>query len=190
MTAGSNQESKKEPRLVLHTGFPPIEGVNGLPLIRGRAAAASFSVVSAEGESWWDRWFGRRHVHLVRVELPVRGDRIQLSVCPAETRRWGTTQGFPDLERCVASVALETSRQDPEDLFRVVEWEPTETVLLKKSVNHWLVVQSAQDNLDWVYAQTSPNRGQDTIAYQNEGSWQLQLKDQPIPSIMITIQDH
>ncbi|KAG1439027.1 hypothetical protein G6F56_012434 [Rhizopus delemar] len=192
-------QSEQEPRLVLHTGFPPLEDIHGLSIFPGKAAAASFSPkaqeVSLMGESWWDRLFPSRHVHLTSVEIPVRGhsnQAVSLSICPSERGRLGTDQGYPDLKKCLSTL-LSHLESSPEEPFGVVEWVPEDVVVLKKTNVYWLVVQSPDEgSLDWVYAQRSKsvNEKEVTIAFQSENGWQMQLKDEPVPSVMLMVEEH
>lgn len=203
-------KQEKKPTLVLHTGFPPLETVKGLPILPGKAAAAAFipkpSTTTNDvkvqtrkgGESWWDRLFPNHHVHLSRVQLPIMSSTNKtmtatLSICPSERSRFGSSR-FPDTKKCLSTRLVQLSPIEEGDDFGVIDWEPELVVVLKKSTVYWLVVQApdVDASFDWVYAKESKDavEKESIIAVQNENGWQLQLAEQPIPSVMILVEEH
>ncbi|KAI7859333.1 hypothetical protein BDC45DRAFT_497379 [Circinella umbellata] len=208
----------KNEHLILHTGFPAI-GVesDGLPILHNQGAAIAFSPntagfsllttnsddnLSVQKESWWDRLFPWRHVHLHSVQLPVHSSKpikARLAVCTS-TRDSTLWQNFPDVSQCVSS-ATPLTVLDPQDDPGVLEWiapgpnnaadgNENDAIVLRKKNVYWLVVQTEQDEFDWVYALPSEEYIGDTqIAYETQNGWKLE-QDDNIPSIMITVVDH
>ncbi|KAI8050127.1 uncharacterized protein B0P05DRAFT_563197 [Gilbertella persicaria] len=202
------QETKA--RVILHTGFPPVEHISGLSIQPGKAAATAFSPNPTNfkeigmdrsyhrtGESWWDRLFPNRHVHLVSVQIPVSSptqhNRIEgtLSICASKRHGMFGNIQVPDLNKCVQTVSVNNHQDEvtEDDLFGVLEWVPEEeVVVLKKSKLYWLVVQSDKEAFDWVYAEGGSN--QYGTAYETEAGWELKLEGEPVPSAMIMVKDH
>ncbi|KAI8363921.1 hypothetical protein BD560DRAFT_403909 [Blakeslea trispora] len=209
-TYNSSNESTN-PRIILHTGFPPIDNISGLPIQSDKAAAIAFSpnpenfkeismsrsLHLAGGESWWDRIFPNRHVHLVSVQIPVASsttkNHIQgkLSICASKASNHAQV---PDTNKCVETVSINNNQDDDmsqDDMFGVLEWKPDEVVVLKKSKLYWLVVQSENSQpFNWVYADTISGSSQYGTAYETETGWQLKLEGEPVPSAVIMVADH
>ncbi|KAI8643383.1 hypothetical protein BD408DRAFT_414813 [Parasitella parasitica] len=202
-------QNSKNSHIVLHTGFPPTQDVSGLSVEYGKAAATAFSPnpsstkkhidmkhLQTSGESWWDRLFPNRHVHLVSVQLPVVGKKTNfanatLSICASKRSKFGpNSHDIPDLTKCVNSVSVQTQDVDEEDLFGVLEWVPDMTIVLNKSKMYWLVVQAPSPDaaFEWVYAEGGSN--QYGTAYETEIGWELKLEGEPIPSAMLMVEDH
>ncbi|KAI9498920.1 hypothetical protein BDB00DRAFT_797302 [Zychaea mexicana] len=200
-----SHNSPKE-HLVLHTGFPAIgTNMNGQPILPKQGAAIAFSpgasAVSAQKESWWDRLFPWRHVHLKSVQLAVHSSsssstttsdlKARLAVCTStHDSLW---QNIPDASQCVASTSS-LSVLDPMDDPGVLEWHPSEeqedAIVLRKKNVYWLIVQTEQDEFDWVYALPSDDSlGDNRVAYETQNGWKLQ-QDELVPSVMITVTDH
>lgn len=206
-----NKESQKS-HIVLHTGFPPSENVSGLPIYSGKAAATAFSPNPASnsvkqidmkhtliigGESWWDRLFPNRHVHLVSVQLPVaplvknaNGTvEATLSICASKKQRFGLGRPqIPDMSSCVETALVKSDAEDAEDLFGVLEWTPEVTIVLQKSKLYWLVVQAPSNPFNWVNSEGGTN-GYGT-AFETEAGWEFKLDGEPIPSAMVMVEDH
>lgn len=183
-------------KVVLQTGFPPTEHVNGLPITVGKSAATAFSPnpeqIQAKGESWWDRLFPHRHVHLNSVQIPVLANQTiftcQLSICGSKKQKFGLGSPVPDVNNCMETVLIETEPLEEGDTFAVVEWVPKETLVLKKSKMYWLVVETPAESFSWVYAQAGANPY--GTAYQTELGWEYMLEGEPIPSAMIMVEEH
>ncbi|KAI9323682.1 hypothetical protein BX666DRAFT_2022408 [Dichotomocladium elegans] len=219
---------QQEPKIVLHTGFPVPDALTGQTILPNHAAAVAFSPMTDDderssgrstvtyvgqhrtkaGESWWDRLFPWRHVHLHSVQLAVTTHgqldhvRATLSICTsARDSLW---QNIPDMQKCVASATSSVVVVDPPSdeaapqllPLGIMEWIPEEAIVLKKKQIYWLVVQAAPgtDEFDWVFAQVSGGAvGDRGLAYQSDAGWQLQDENddgQPIPSVIITVTDH
>ena len=214
----SKENAGKKEHLVLHTGFPAI-GVepNGLSILPNQGAAIAFSPntagsssllpnnndgnVNVQKESWWDRLFPWRHVHLHSVQLPVHSSKpikARLAVCTSTRDSTTLWQNIPDASQCVAS-ATPLTVLDPQDDPGVLEWiAPTpnnaavanDAIVLRKKNVYWLVVQTEQDEFDWVYALPSEDYiGDSRVAYETQNGWKLEQTDY-IPSIMVTVVDH
>ncbi|KAG2234436.1 hypothetical protein INT48_007184 [Thamnidium elegans] len=204
-------ETKKS-HIVLHTGFPPTENVSGLTIYAGKAAATAFSpnpdspnvkqidmkhAFVDGGESWWDRWFPNRHVHLVSVQLPVvpvvkNGTGIveaTLSICASKKQRFGIGRPqVPDMNKCVETAALKSDAEESDDLFSVLEWLPEVTIVLQKSKLYWLVVQTPSEPFNWVNSEGGSN--QYGTAFETENGWEFKLDGELIPSAMVMVEDH
>lgn len=186
----------QDKKVVLQTGFPPTEHVNGLPITVGKSAATAFSPnpeqIQALGESWWDRLFPHRHVHLNSVQIPVLANQTlftcQLSICESKKQKFGLGSPIPDLGKCLDTVLIETDPLEEGDTFAVVEWVPKDTLVLKKSKMYWLVVETPAEEFMWVYAQEGANPH--GTAYQTELGWEYKLEGEPIPSAMIIVEEH
>ncbi|OBZ88015.1 hypothetical protein A0J61_03931 [Choanephora cucurbitarum] len=211
ITTFATTSSNANPRIILHTGFPPIENISGISIQSGKAAAIAFSpnpenfkemsmgrsLHLTAGESWWDRLFPNRHVHLVNVQIPVASsltkNHIQgkLSVCASKSSNHAQV---PDLNKCVETASVNNNLDDDEsqdDMFGVLEWIPDEAVVLKKSKLYWLVVQS-EDNqpFNWIYSDAVGGANQYGTAYETEIGWRLKLEGEPVPSAIIMVADH
>lgn len=208
-----SETSQQTSHIVLHTGFPPIENVSGLPIYAGKAAAAAFSpnpannnvkqidlnhaIIEGGGESWWDRLFPNRHVHLVNVQLPVLpitknvngAVEATLSVCASKKQRFGLGRPqIPDMDKCVETTIVKTELTAEDDDFGVLEWVPEVTIVLQKSKLYWLVVQTPSEPFNWIYSESGSNDY--GTAYQTEAGWEFKLDGEPIPSAMIMVEDH
>ncbi|KAI9265068.1 hypothetical protein BDA99DRAFT_507614 [Phascolomyces articulosus] len=200
--------------LVLHTGFPAIgDDAMGQSIFPNQGAAIAFSPntaaaastmmqprdITIQKESWWDRWFPWRHVHLKSVQLAVHSPsskpvKARLAVCTSTRDASTLWETIPDATQCVASMSSLTvldSNDDP----AVLEWiAPTEdsedAIVLRKKNIYWLVVQTEQDEFDWVYALPSDDYiGDSRVAYETQNGWKLEQGEQ-VPSVMITVVDH
>ncbi|GAA5798610.1 hypothetical protein EDC94DRAFT_593159 [Helicostylum pulchrum] len=205
-------ETKKS-HIVLHTGFPPTENVSGLTIFPGKAAATAFSPnpdsanakqidmkhAFVDGESWWDRWFPNRHVHLVSVQLPVvplvKNNNstgiieATLSICGSKKQRFGIGRPqVPDMKKCVETAALKSDAEESDDLFSVLEWLPEVTIVLQKSKLYWLVVQTPSEAFKWVNSEGGSN--QYGTAFETENGWEFKLDGEPIPSAMVMVEYH
>jgi hypothetical protein len=205
-TTAISSKSTNKPRIILHTGFPPPDNISGLSIVPGKAAATAFSPnptsfkeinmdhAAQNGESWWDRLFPSRHVHLVSVQLPVVSTNktsVQgtLSICASKRERFGLGKPqVPDLQKCVNTVSVTSDDIDQDDSFGVLEWNPEVTIVLKKSKMYWLVVQAESEPFSWVYAQGGSN--QYGTAFETETGWEFKLEGEPIPSAMVMVEDH
>ncbi|CAO3653181.1 unnamed protein product [Mucor hiemalis] len=207
-----SETSQQTSHIVLHTGFPPIENVSGLPIYAGKSAAAAFSPNPANnnvkqidlnhatiegGESWWDRLFPNRHVHLVNVQLPVLpitknangAVEATLSVCASKKQRFGLGRPqIPDMDKCVETTIVKTEALSDEEEFGVLEWVPEVTIVLQKSKLYWLVVQTPSEPFNWINSESGSNEY--GTAYQTEAGWEFKLEGEPIPSAMIMVEDH
>lgn len=206
-------DNKQKSHIVLHTGFPPLENISGLPIVPGKSAAAAFSPnpssnvkqidlnhakIEGGGESWWDRLFPNRHVHLVNVQLPVvplsksNTDGVveaTLSICASKKQRFGLGRPqIPDMKKCVETTLVKSEPLDEEESFGVLEWVPEVTIVLQKSKVYWLVVQTPSEPFNWVYSQSGTNSY--GTAYETEVGWEFKLEGEPIPSAMIMVEDH
>ncbi|CAO3652520.1 unnamed protein product [Mucor fragilis] len=207
LTAATTLDSEKKSHIVLHTGFPPTEEISGLLIENGKAAATAFSPnpgnsnkqiamkhIKSNDESWWDRLFPNRHVHLVSAQLPVIGENTNfvnatLSVCASKRLRFGpNSPQVPDLSKCVKSVSVQTQDVDEQDPFGVLEWTPDTTIVLTKSKMYWLVVQTSSASFEWVYAEGGSNKY--GTAYETQVGWEFKLEGQPIPSAMLMVEEH
>ncbi|KAL9537933.1 hypothetical protein MBANPS3_011337 [Mucor bainieri] len=207
LTATTTLDSDRKSHIVLHTGFPPTQEISGLLIENGKAAATAFSPnpsntnkqidmkhMKSNDESWWDRLFPNRHVHLVSVQLPVIGENTNfvnatLSVCASKRLRFGpNSPQVPDLSKCVKSASVQTQDVDEEDPFGVLEWTPDTTIVLTKAKMYWLVVQTPSAPFQWVYAEGGSNKY--GTAYETEVGWEFKLEGQPIPSAMLIVEDH
>lgn len=212
-TALTNNNNNKA-HIVLHTGFPPTEHLSGLPIYPGKAAATAFSPnpegknvkqidmkhkTIEGGESWWDRLFPNRHVHLVSVQLPVmsinnKSNKVveaSLSICASKKQRFGLGRPqIPDMDNCIDTVVVHSDEEeDEEDNFGVLEWVPEVTIVLQKNKLYWLVVQTPSEvSFQWVYAQGGSNEY--GTAYETEAGWEFKLDGEPIPSAMVMVEDH
>lgn len=206
------QEKQQKSHIVLHTGFPPAANVSGLTITSRKAAATAFSPnpasssvkhISKEhmtlvrnGESWWDRLFPNRHVHLVNVQLPVttltvNGTEVEatLSVCGSKKQHFGLGRPqVPDMDSCVETAVVKSDKEDEEDAFGVLEWIPEKTIVLQKSKLYWLVVQAPSNPFQWVNSELGIN-GYGT-AVETEAGWEFKLEGEPIPSAMVVVEDH
>ncbi|KAI7890612.1 uncharacterized protein EV154DRAFT_421746 [Mucor mucedo] len=204
------QQPQQKSHIVLHTGFPPAGNVSGLAITPGKAAATAFSpnpasssvkhmdrehMTTTGGESWWDRLFPNRHVHLVNVQLPVTTVtnttvvEASLSVCGSKKQRFGLGRPqVPDMDACVETALVKSDREDEEDVFNVLEWTPEKTIVLQKSKLYWLVVQSPSVPFQWVNSELGIN-GYGT-AVETEAGWEFKLEGEPIPSAMVVVEDH
>ncbi|GAA5808518.1 hypothetical protein MFLAVUS_001909 [Mucor flavus] len=210
-----DQTETKKSHIVLHTGFPPTENVSGLSIFAGKAAATAFSpnpdssantkridmkhaFVDGSGESWWDRWFPNRHVHLVSVQLPVvplvkNGTsgivEATLSICASKKQRFGIGRPqVPDMSKCVETAALKSDAEESDDPFSVLEWLPEVTIVLQKSKLYWLVVQTPSEPFKWVNSEGGSN--QYGTAYETENGWEFKLDGELIPSAMVMVEYH
>lgn len=203
--------SKEKSHIVLHTGFPPTENVSGLTIYAGKSAATAFSpnpdspdvrqiglehAKIRSGESWWDRLFPNRHVHLVSVQLPVasiqrNGTIVEatVSICASKKQSFGIGRPqVPDMEKCVETVGLKSDAEEADDLFSVLEWLPEVTIVLQKNKVYWLVVQTQNEPFKWVNAEAGLNRY--GTAYETENGWEFKLDGEPIPSAMVMVENH
>lgn len=196
--------TSQRPSTVLHSGFPPIDNVTGLTILPGKAAAIAFEPNPAVerlnvmgGESWWDRLFPNRHVHLHSVQVPILSARNQtisavVSICSGEGGRLTRRKRFPDMQHCVSTKAVEIETE-PGDTFGVLEWEPEVVIVLKKSTRYWLVLESpsVESSFEWVYAEQPSDVTEGIpVAIQGENGWQMQLKDTPPPSAIVMVERH
>lgn len=199
----TTQKSKE--KVVLHTGFPGMDDLAGQVVTQERAAAIAFSPTlifsetATRKESWWDRLFPWRHVHLASVQLPVASKNLkqvkaELSICTST--RDDLWRSVPDDAKCVASaiVSIESLEQD-DDPFGVIEWAPEDAIVLKKNTVYWLVTRSAGDvDFAWMFAQAATsNIGDRGLAYEDpKAGWELQERneDELVPSVIVTVRDH
>ncbi|KAI8145601.1 hypothetical protein BJV82DRAFT_604323 [Fennellomyces sp. T-0311] len=187
--------NEKKEHLVLHTGFPAVgEKMSGqrIQVQQGAAIAFSPNFANAQKESWWDRLFPWRHVHLSSVQLAVHSDQpvsARLAICTST--RDNLWQTIPDASKCIASAELQVL--DPADDPGILEWIPSQdedAIVMRKKNVYWLLVQADANQFDWVYAQPSDDLiGDSRVAYETQNGWKLQ-EDEMIPSIMITVVDH
>lgn len=205
----TQQQQDPSSHLVLHTGFPPSENVSGLPIYNGKSAATAFSPnpsnskslkyeahIESSGESWWDRLFPNRHVHLINVQLPVipldtKNNFVEatISICASKKEKFGLGRPqIPDMDNCVETALIKTDEIDVEDEFGVLEWVPEGTIVLQKSKLYWLVIQTQSDPFNWVYSEGGSNEL--GTAYETEVGWEFKLEGEPIPSAMIMVEDH
>ncbi|KAI8365953.1 uncharacterized protein BYT42DRAFT_505367 [Radiomyces spectabilis] len=180
----------KSSSVVLQTGFPSNDNLTARSVLPNQAAAVAFSPkpdVSAMGESWWDRLFHYNHVHLDNVQLAVRGTKAQLSICSStHDTLW---QNIPDSLNCVATTTAVADIEDDEEPFNVLEWHPTDVVVLRKRQLYWLVVEPVDGEvLEWVFAQ--PGVNQWGSAYQTKDTWQLDSEDGPVPCAIVAVVAH
>ncbi|KAL1929667.1 hypothetical protein VTP01DRAFT_1805 [Rhizomucor pusillus] len=206
-TTTTTEKSTKD-KVVLHTGFPGMDDLVGQIVTKERAAAIAFSptlILSSESiarknkESWWDRLFPWRHVHLTSVQLPVASRdlnkvKAELSICTST--RDDLWRSVPDDAKCIASATVRVeSLEQEDDPFGVIEWVPKDPVVLKKNTVYWLVARSAGPvDFAWMFAQpATSNIGDRGLAYQDpEAGWELQERneDELVPSIIVTVRDH
>ncbi|KAI8967378.1 hypothetical protein BDF20DRAFT_840231 [Mycotypha africana] len=130
-----------------------------------------------------------------------------LSICESKKERFWSKQQIPNLDQCVDSVTVRTIVDDDgvdndeySYLFSVLEWAPTTAapVVLRKTKLYWLVVRTTTDEelFEWIYVdergrkEQGFNEGPYDIVYQNELGWEHKFNDEPIPSVMIRVEEH
>ncbi|KAI8876913.1 hypothetical protein K501DRAFT_288656 [Backusella circina FSU 941] len=198
----------KKAHTILQTGFPPLENVTGLSIEPQTAAAVAFSpdpsiksqistnniFTDGKGESWWDRLFGKRHVHLKNVQLPVimMQDDLEasLSICATKREKFKKVPAIPDMKHCTAQVdlRLDQTQVDEDSQFGVLEWIPESVIVLQKSQVYWLVVKTTSESFRWVYAANGIS--QYGVARETSEGWELSLESDPVPSAMIIVEEH
>ncbi|KAI8969658.1 hypothetical protein BDB01DRAFT_732041 [Pilobolus umbonatus] len=199
--------NQKKPHVVLHTGFPPIDNITGLPIEINKSAGIAFSPNPSKGqkvdmyggmgeETWWDRLFPNRHVHLQAVQVPVIGqsdhpnvDSI-ISICASTGGLFASYAQYPNTKHCIVSPVIQ-SEWEEESAFSLLEWVPESPIVLKKASVYWLIIQTPQDSFKWVYSQTNGDSTDELgVAMETESGWVLRADNDPIPSAMIMVQDH
>ncbi|KAF7727444.1 hypothetical protein EC973_007513 [Apophysomyces ossiformis] len=153
--------------------------------------------ILGSGESWWDRIFHRGHVHLKNVQLPVLSRQLQsveavLSICTTTHDRFW--QNVPDTMHCIASIQTkadpEAVAENGEESLGVIEWTPSNVIVLKKRQVYWLVVQSmGSEAFTWVSAQdgVDPWGSAQQTSHDN---WKLFSKNEPVLCAMATVTEH
>ncbi|KAJ8652640.1 hypothetical protein O0I10_011718 [Lichtheimia ornata] len=205
----------KEPQLVLHTGFPVPDAVVGQTIQpKGYSAAMAFAPVDTSSssltvqnkESWWDRIFSWRHVHLASVQLAVTSpgplDHVRATISICTSTHDDLWQSIPDATKCIASTMRGVDEGTaPDEPLGIITWNPVQeekdAIVLKKNKVYWLVVEAppGADAFEWALAQISGGVGahQGVALETPERGWQLQNADDddaPIPSVMLSVVPH
>ncbi|ORZ01525.1 hypothetical protein BCR43DRAFT_542514 [Syncephalastrum racemosum] len=183
--------------------LPPADGIAGR-VIGQYASAVAFSpapdntasAVRGSGESWWDRLFPWRHMHLHSVQLPVTISQGELSAIHARLTICTQLESM----QCVATTDIQVEPdtlddQDGPNMMGVLEWYPDETIVLKKKQIYWLILEnSGKQAFEWIYADPiSTVVGDRGVAHETSNGWQIEQDGGPgadIPSIIVGVVAH